>query len=349
MMASKLRTTGLSLALALTMALPLGAQEVHRVSGARVAIYNLAGQTHVVRGTGADVVVRVTRGGGDASRLEIETGTVGGRETLRVRYPDERIVYPGMGRGSRTTVRVRSDGTFWGGGRGGEQVEIRGSGRGLEAWADLTIEVPAGKDVAVRVAVGEMDARGVEGDLHLHTGSGSVTAGDISGSLGVDTGSGSVMASAIRGDLSVDTGSGEVTVRDVQGDDISVDTGSGEVTGGGLRAGTLRVDTGSGSIELDGVDSPDIGLDTGSGTVELVLLRDVDHLDVDTGSGSVTVRAPEDLGARVEIETGSGGIDMDFAVQVRSVRRDHVVGTLGDGMGTLRIDTGSGSIRLLKR
>ena len=349
MMASKLRTMGLPLALALAAALPAGAQEVHRVSGARVAVYNLAGETHVVRGTGADVVVRVTRGGGDAARLEIETGTVGGRETLRVRYPDEQIVYPELGRGSRTTVRVRSDGTFWGEGRGGEEVEIRGSGRGLEAWADLTIEVPAGKDVAVNVAVGEMDARGVEGDLQLHTGSGSVMATDVSGSLDVDTGSGSITVSTIRGDLGVDTGSGSVTVRDVEGDEISVDTGSGGVRGGGLRAGTVHVDTGSGSINLDAVDSPDVALGTGSGSVELDLMRDVENLDVDTGSGSITIRAPADLGARVEIETGSGGIDMDFAVQVRSVRRDHVVGTVGDGVGTIRIDTGSGSIRLLKR
>jgi len=349
MMASKLRTMALPLVAALVAALPLAAQEVHRVSGARVAVYNLAGQTHVVRGTGSDVVVRVTRGGGDASRLEIETGAVGDRETLRVRYPDNQIVYPEVGRGSRTTVHVRSDGTFWGDESGGDEVEIRGSGRGLEAWADLTIEVPAGKDVAVYVALGEMDARGVQADLLLHTGSGSVQATDITGSLGVDTGSGSAMVTAIRGSLKVDTGSGSVTVRDVQGDEVMVDTGSGRVGGGALRAASVRVDTGSGSIDLDGVDSPDVGLDTGSGSVDVVLLRDVDNLSVDTGSGSVTIHAPADLGGQVEIETGSGGIDMDFAVQVRSVRRDRVVGTLGDGQGTIQIDTGSGSIRLLKR
>jgi len=349
MMASKLRTMGLPLVAAVAVALPLGAQEVHRVSGAQVAVYNLAGQTHVVRGSGADVVVRVARGGGDAARLEIETGTVDGRAALIVRYPDEQIVYPELGRGSRTTIRVRSDGTFWGESRGGDEVEIRGTGRGLEAWADLTIEVPAGKDVAVNVAVGQMDATGVQADLQLHTGSGSVGATDVSGSLSVDTGSGSVTVSAIRGDLRVDTGSGSVTARDVQGDEIMLDTGSGGVRGGGLRAGSLRVDTGSGSINLDGVDSPDVGLDTGSGSVDVALLRDVDNLNVDTGSGSVTIHAPADLGAQVEMETGSGGIDMDFAVQVRSVRRDHVVGTLGDGQGTIRIDTGSGGIRLLKR
>jgi len=347
-MASKLRSLGGAL-VALMVALPAGGQEVHRLSGTDVAVYNLAGATHVVRGTGSDVVVRVTRGGSDAARLEVEAGLVGGRQTLRVRYPDDLIIYPEMGRGSRTNVRVRDDGRFWGEDRGGSTVEIRGSGRGLEAWADLVVEVPAGKDVGVHVAVGAMEARGVQSDLTLHVGSGSVDAADITGGLDVDTGSGSATVSGIHGDVSVDTGSGSVTVREVDGDDVSIDTGSGMVRGGGLRARSVSVDTGSGSVELDGVSASEVSVDTGSGSVDLVLLRDVDALDVDTGSGSVTIYAPEDLGGMVDLDTGSGGIEMDFAVQVRSVRRDELRGTLGDGRGTIRIETGSGGIRLLKR
>jgi lia operon protein LiaG len=89
-------------------------------------------------------------------------------------------------------------------------------------------------------------------------------------------------------------------------------------------------------------------LDTGSGSVDLELLTDIDRLEVDTGSGSVTIRAPEDLGASVEIETGSGGIDLDFPLEVRSVRRDRVEGRIGDGRGRIEIDTGSGGVRLLR-
>jgi hypothetical protein len=347
-MASKLRAWGAAL-VALAAVLPAGAQEVHRISGAQVAVYNLAGSTQVVRGTGSEVVVRLTRGGSDAAQLAVETGLVEGRQTLRIRYPGDVIIYPELGRGSRTNVRVRDDGTFWGEGRSGGQVEVRGSGRGLEAWADLVIEVPAGKDVAVNVAVGGMEARGVQSDLSLHTGSGSVDAADITGGLSVDTGSGSATVAGVRGNVTVDTGSGSVSVREVDGDAVTIDTGSGGVRGGGVRARSLSVDTGSGSIELDGVSAPEVALDTGSGSVDVVLLRDVDSLDVDTGSGSVTITAPPDLGGMVDLDTGSGGIDMDFAVQVRSVRRDHVQGTLGDGRGTITIETGSGGIHLLKR
>jgi len=348
MMASKLRAWS-AVALAWAVAIPSGAQETHRITGTDVAIYNLAGHVSVVPGAGSDVVVRITRGGSDASELKVETGAIDGRQTLRVVYPGDPIIYPEMGRGSRTQVRVRDDGTFWDEGRGGSTIEIRGSGRGLEAWADLTVEVPSGKDVRVNLAMGGMEARGVRSDLALHTGSGAVEATDITGDLGIDTGSGSATVSGVRGSLSVDTGSGSVSVRDVEGDEVLIDTGSGGVTGGGLRARSVRVDTGSGSIELDAVSAPEVALDTGSGSVDIALLRDVDALEVDTGSGSVTIRAPQDLGGVVDLSTGSGGIDLDFAVQVRSVRRDEVHGTLGDGRGTIRIDTGSGGIRLLKR
>lgn len=336
------------LALTATLATAVRAQEeTHRVPGSEVSVYNLAGHARVVRGSGPDVVVRLTRGGSDASRLEVRIGEARGRQTLSVIYPDDRVVYPEMGRGSNTSVHVRDDGTFGGGSRG-DRVQIRGSGRGLEAWADLVVEVPSGKDVAVHVAAGDAEVSGVQGDITMDTGSGSIEATDVTGSLRLDTGSGSAHATGIRGDLSVDTGSGSVTVRDVSGGSVKLDTGSGGVRGGNIQATSLDADTGSGSIDLDAVSCTDVVLDTGSGSVDLVLLTDVDRLDVDTGSGSVTVHAPDDLGAEVDIETGSGGIDLDFAVEVRRVRRDHVTGTLGDGRGRIRIDTGSGTVRLRK-
>ncbi|HUF77126.1 MAG TPA: DUF4097 family beta strand repeat-containing protein [Longimicrobiales bacterium] len=337
------------LAAAFLIAAPVAGQEVHRLAGEDVAVYTLAGRVEVVRGTGADVVVRVTRGGSGASQLGIETGRIDGRSTLRVVFPDDEIVYPEMGRRSSTTTSVRADGTFGdGNGRSGDRVRIRGGGSGLEAWADLVIEVPVGRAVSAYLGVGEMEATGVSGDLRLDSGSGSVTATDITGALEVDTGSGSVRVSRVAGSLHLDTGSGSIEVEDVTGDEVELDTGSGRVRVTDIRAQTFAVDTGSGAVTLERIDSPTVLVDTGSGSVEIELLSDVGRLDIDTGSGAVIVRAPADLGAMVEIDTGSGGIDMDFPLEVTSVRRDRVQGRLGDGQGTIRIDTGSGSIRILR-
>ncbi|MDX1647079.1 MAG: DUF4097 family beta strand repeat-containing protein [Longimicrobiales bacterium] len=336
--------TGLSM-----IAAPLQAQDVERITGDAVAVYNLAGRVEVVGGTGSEVVVRIERGGADASGLRIERGTLDGRETLRVVYPDDEVVYPDMGRRSSTTVRVRADGTFSDGrGDRGDPVRIRGSGGGLEAWADLVVEVPAGTDFSVYQAVGEVDARNLTGDLLIDTGSGTVNVIDITGDVEIDTGSGSVTARGVVGDLLADTGSGRVDVSEVRGSQMEVDTGSGGVRGSQISADIVVVDTGSGSIELTRVTSSDLLLDTGSGSIDVELTGDVDRLDADTGSGSVTIRAPAGLGATVEIDTGSGGIDLDFPVEVRSVRRDRIRGTIGDGRGEIRIDTGSGSVRMIR-
>lgn len=336
-------------AMALLVAAPVAAQDVERVRGGDVAIYNLAGQVEVVRGSGSDVVVRIDRGGRDADELRVEIGEVRGREALRVIYPSDEIVYPEMGRGSNTQSSIRSDGTFSDGGRGrNDRVRIRGRGDGLEAWADMVIEVPDGTEVAVYLAVGEVMAQGVEADLSIDTGSGAVRAEAIGGALSIDTGSGSIAVRGVDGDVSIDTGSGRIEASEIRGRSISIDTGSGSVRGYDLDADELLVDTGSGSIELESVTSREVHLDTGSGSIDVELMSDIDRLEADTGSGSVTVRAPENLGARVEIETGSGGIDLDFPVEVRTVRRDHLEGTVGDGRGQISIDTGSGSIKLLR-
>lgn len=347
------RTAGtlVAVGLALTVGTPtaVDGQEVHRVSGTEVAVYNLAGHVQVVPGSGSDVVVRVTRGGRDASRLEVETGPIGGRGTLRVIYPSDEVVYPEMGRGSNTNLTVRSDGTFSDGDRGaGDRVNVRGSGDGLEAWADLVVEVPTGRSMEVYLAVGRADARGVRGDLRVDTGSGSVTVSDITGVLEVDTGSGSVDVRDVRGDVLVDTGSGRIDAARIVGDDVELDTGSGRIVVEGVEARRLRVDTGSGGIRVTGVRSPDVEVDTGSGGVEVELLADIERFVVDTGSGSVTVRVPEAFGAAVELDTGSGRIEVELPMEVRSARRDHVSGRIGDGGGRLSVDTGSGGIQILR-
>ncbi len=341
---------GWGAALAVAVLLPGAAtsQETHRLTGGEVAVYNLAGHVEVVAGTGSEVVVRLTRGGSDADRLSVETGRIGGRETLRVVYPSDEVVYPEMGRGSNTNLEVRSDGTFSDGrGGGGDRVRVRGSGSGLEAWADLVLEVPADRRTEVYLAVGRAEARGVRGDLRIDTGSGEVSVADVTGSLEVDTGSGSVVVEGVRGDVLVDTGSGRVNASSLVGEDVELDTGSGAVVVRGVQARRLRVDTGSGEIRATGVRGQDVEMDTGSGAIEVELLEDIETFTVDTGSGSVTLRVPDGFGAEIELDTGSGRIDVGLPMELRSARRDHVQGRIGDGSGRLTVDTGSGSIRII--
>jgi lia operon protein LiaG len=333
----------------------VGAQASDRrtVSGSAVAIYNLAGRVRVEGGGTSDVVVEVTRGGADAARLRIETGPRGEWQTLRVIYPSDHIVYPRLaGWGSRTTLHVDDQGFFnesneWRG-RGRDRVEIRGSGSGLEAWADLRIVVPRGKRVAVHLAAGEATVSNVDGDLAVDVSAASITTDHTRGRLSLDTGSGSVRVTDAQGFVNLDTGSGSVTVADVRGDELRMDTGSGSITGRNIEVQTLSADVGSGGIRLSRVKASRVSLDTGSGGTDVELLTDVEDINVDAGSGSVSIRLPAGAGAEVEIETGSGGIETDFPIQVTRWERNYLRGRLGDGKGRIRIDSGSGRVQLLR-
>lgn len=348
--------TFIVLGAALTVAaLPAAGQGGQRysVSGDEVAVYNLAGTVHLAAGTGATVEVEVVRGGADAARLRVETGPIGDRQTLRVLYPDDDIVYPQLGARSSTSLDVRDDGTFNDGrthgfGRG-HRVRIRGDGSGTEAFADLRVLVPAGKRVAVYLAVGRMTATNVEGDLRLDVNSADVAATGIRGALTVDAGSGDVGVTDVTGRVNLDTGSGNVDATDVHGDDVLIDTGSGDVTVDRVEGRRLKISTGSGDAAATGVRAEDVILDTGSGNVRLAVIAGGGSIRIDTGSGDVTLSVPADYGADVVLDTGSGDIDLGgIALTVHRFQRDHIEGRIGDGKGRLRVETGSGDVRLKK-
>ena len=350
-----LRHSAVTLAsFALIAASGAGGQQSERrtISGDRVAIYNLAGKVRVQAGSGSQVVVDVTRGGRDGGQLKLATGDVRGWESLRVIYPSDRIVYPEMGYRSRTQMTVNSDGTFDDGNRGRfyerERVEIRDSGSGLDAHADLVVSVPKGQRVAIHWGVGDAQVSSVDGDILVSVGSATVTAEHTRGTLKLDTGSGAVSLTDAQGDVTLDTGSGSVTVAGVTGSSLNMDTGSGRIRADNIDVKTLKADVGSGGMRLDRVKASRIDLDAGSGGIDLDVISAIDDLRIDSGSGGVTLRLPAALSADVDIETSSGGIDSDFAVSSTRFQRHHLRGRIGDGRGRIRIESGSGHVRLLK-
>ena len=294
------------------------AQTEHEtLTGRDISVYNLAGRITVERGTGSDVTVDVTRGGRDAAKLKIVSSQLRGRNALRVLYPaGDDVVYEGPARergwGNSTDLRVDVDGT-WGNDdhgrdRDGRRVRVKTRGSGTEAWADLTIRLPAGQSVAVYLATGELNATGVHSDLRIDVAAARVTASSIRGRPDIAAGSGAVdVRDATVTDLKIDNGSGGVRFTDVTSERGAVDVGSGGVVGTSVRCGRLNVDAGSGSVRLEKVASSD-----------------------------------------VNVETGSGGIRSNFAIKTTHMARNERRGTIGDGSARIRIESGSGTVRLRK-
>jgi hypothetical protein len=311
-------------------------EEVVRLSGQSVALYNLAGKVTVTAGSGSDVAITIRRKGAAADQLDVRAGSVdthrrdwGTLEALRIVYPSEDVLYDGMN--GQTQIRVREDGTFWGGGRGdrgGRRIEISDRGNGLDASADLEVSVPAGKRLLVALAAGMIEASNVDGDLYLDTGSGSIRVTETTGVLNLDTGSGDVSVDGADGEVSIDTGSGNVDVSSVRGSDFNVDTGSGDVTILGARTG-------------------DVSVDTGSGNVRVVTVSGNASFSVDTGSGNVTIAVPDGYAGNISFETSSGIMNTALPIDLTRKDEDEIRGRIGGG-GSAHIDveSGSGDIRL---
>jgi lia operon protein LiaG len=352
----RIRWTVLPLVSLLALSTAISAQQIERytVSGDEIAIYNLAGEVRLEPGSG-QVGVEVTRGGTDAPRIKVAQSEINGHQTLRLIYPSDKIHYARLSGGSSTQLRVRDDGTFSDSHddeerrrEEGRRVTIAGSAGGLQAHADLRITVPRGKQVALYLAVGKVSVTNVEGNLTVDVASAPVTSANTRGELNIDVGSGAVQVNQSRGDLSVDTGSGSIGLSDVRGERVSIETGSGEVTATDIRTSQLSVETGSGDIRVSNLIAPQVALETGSGAVTADVGGEVWNVNVETGSGDVTLRVPPTLGAEVDIETSSGDIETDFEIAVTRHARDHMTGRIGDGRGKIDIETGSGAIKLVK-
>ena len=346
----------------LSLASPAQAEEFTEnvsISGDHLMVLNLIGEVRIESHKGSNYEIEVHVQGEDANREDVQIETRDGNDAeLVVKFPigeRNRFVYPRLGRGSRTEFSIDR---HWGdhgwldkllSSLGARSIRVEGRGSGLEMWADLLIKVPEGKELVMELGVGRIDAMGLNGKSALHTSSGSVRVDTAEGDLLVDTGSGHVEVADVRGDLDIDTGSGHVEARNIEGDRVRIDTGSGHVEIRGVVCSELSIDTGSGHVEAERVSADDVSIDTGSGGVELQLDHMGDGLFViDTGSGGIELVLPEDAAADIEAETSSGGIHLDVLdADIRHRERDEIALRIGGGGGAdVRLDTGSGGIRI---
>lgn len=179
------------------------------------------------------------------------------------------------------------------------------------------------RGVNVSSGSGNVTLTGLAGRTELETGSGDVEINGVQGRVKARTGSGSIQAHGIAGAFWGHTGSGDVTVEEKAAEEVEVETGSGEVRVQGARK-ALKVTTGSGSVHLEGQAGDAWEASTGSGDVVLELTGGFDLL-AHTQNGSVTVGQP---------------------LQDFSSSRHETRGKAGGGGNPVRVNTGSGDIRI---
>jgi len=161
--------------------------------------------------------------------------------------------------------------------------------------------------------------------LDAGSGSGNVTDDGVGQNAKLNTGSGNVRATGLHGSITLNTGSGSIYAEQADAGDVKANTGSGSIELKNVKGG-LRAETGSGNIKVGGSPISAWRLQTGSGGVELW-----------TGDAPLTLDA----------ESGSGSIHTDREMLTQgSNDRHHVTGKLNGGGPTVRVETGSGDIRV---
>jgi beta-lactamase regulating signal transducer with metallopeptidase domain/DUF4097 and DUF4098 domain-containing protein YvlB len=157
------------------------------------------------------------------------------------------------------------------------------------------------------------------------TGSGNITDTGVGQDAKLTTGSGNITATGIEGGFMIQTGSGNIVIDGTGQGDAKAQTGSGNIDLKGVH-GSLHAQTGSGTIKASGTPSSPWRLAAGAGSIELATGNAPIDLDASAGVGSISVSQP-------------------MATQVSSDKH-HVHAQINGGGPEVRIETGSGDIRI---
>lgn len=162
--------------------------------------------------------------------------------------------------------------------------------------------------------------------------------------LEANSGSGDLNISNLGAPLKAGTGSGSIEANDLTGD-VSLSTGSGDIRAMMNGAHYVKSETGSGTIRLQGVTGG-LFAETGSGDIE-VAGQPGDGWKVETGSGSVTLNTGSGAHFSLDASTGSGDVHSDPPLTTHgSTDRHHIVGDINGGGPIVRVETGSGDVRI---
>ncbi|HKS81225.1 MAG TPA: DUF4097 family beta strand repeat-containing protein [Candidatus Acidoferrales bacterium] len=210
---------------------------------------------------------------------------------------------------------------------------------------DYTIEVPPQSEVRCASGSGDVEVDGIQGPATFTSGSGNVTTHSIGGDVQIKTGSGDLSLDQVQGQVQVTTGSGDIEVHTVKGA-VRLSTGSGDIVithpGDNVVA-----DTGSGDVDVSDVVS-DLRLHTGSGDIKVNGNPGaMNYWDLHASSGNVTLNVPQSASFRLYAHTGSGDINPQIPVVMEgTVGKNELRARIGDGKARVEIETGSGTIEL---
>lgn len=199
---------------------------------------------------------------------------------------------------------------------------------GEPVYGELELSVPGGialeitgvsLEVGIERSAGSVSVSTAEGEILLVGGSGNVALNAVDGPVTVAGASGKIAINAVDGDVSVSESDGAIAVTAVDGD----------VTLEGITSDNVSVNAVDGDIGYDGT------------------IADGGRYVLSTHDGDLDVLIPSGANARISIDTFSGELDTDFAVEFEGdFGKKRISFTVGTGKALVELSAFDGIISL---
>lgn len=229
--------------------------------------------------------------------------------------------------------------------------------------ADFQLAVPAGVNVQLDLAKGDVEGENLRGRIDMRIARGDVKIRDQDGPVALDVISGDLQLAGIGGDVQLDMRSGDVAIRDLKGalrgriihgdvavnqvGEVSLDIVHGDVAVNHPRA-DVDVETKSGDVALGGLRAHQARIRTLSGDVSISVEElNEGALTVETMSGDIKLGLPAAARATIEAVTRSGAVQSHVALRETVSDRRSLRGVLNGPGATIRLSAVSGDIEIL--
>jgi hypothetical protein len=273
-----------------------------------------------------------------ARGIVVEAGTRGDRYRIQVRYQQ------------RHTIRLGLSDLFSFDSRKFPHYEVR-----------IAAEVPPGLGVVVRETSGDIRSesiagpqvlRSTSGDIEVRSAGDRIEASSTSGDVSADglrrarmsTVSGDLVIQQVAGPLVASTTSGDLSVSGAE-DSLALSTVSGDIHADRAPRG-FHGESSSGEVVARGVSGA-VRIGTSSGDVTLGLREPLRGIEVSTSSGEIHLDLDPAVRCALELRTSSGALDVGLPMDMSSVSRRSVVGTIRGGRTPVVLRTASGDITVM--
>ncbi|KAB8140218.1 DUF4097 domain-containing protein [Chloroflexia bacterium SDU3-3] len=210
------------------------------------------------------------------------------------------------------------------------------------------ITIPKSGSVNIRNTVGDISVADVDGPVTIAISTGTISASNLGGKLSASTTNGDIHVEGLQGSLVAQSTNGSISLTDSHSRDVQASTVTGDIDIEGA-SGKIALQNTNGSIAVHDAQESSLSLNTVNGdiTFDGALATSAKHT-LNTVSGSVDMRIPENSDLVLHADTSSGAISIGDGIELQ--RREEnpasVSGTLGKGGAELQISTVTGDIQV---